>query len=156
MFPDTLITSAHSLWTQMHTYKPSVITGSVMSTYSLSLWRDHINGTHNTGLDTWSNCSCLSLNVLCRMCCSVCWHASASIVMLSQWLSAYRAMQCWKQSPVFSRSVWVKCITAQQKSDCDCNGVFMEPLHALMCIMVAAGSLYGKKKKHVEISYFKQ
>lgn len=96
MFPDTLITSVHTLYTHKYTQTVSQHKLFHINTHTLALWRDHINSTHNTGWGTWSNSSCPSLNAHCRTCCSLGCHAP--IVLLSHWLSAHPNVQHWRQN----------------------------------------------------------
>ena len=118
MFPDTLITSAHTLYThththththtQIHTYKLSVNMRSITPAHTLfAPWREHFNSTRNTGWCTWSHCSCPSLNTHCGTSCSLGCHAPR--VILSHWLSAHWNVQHWTQN-LFPAGLtdWVK------------------------------------------------
>lgn len=97
MFPDTLIISAHTLYTHTHTQTVSQHKLFLINTHTHSLWREQLSSTHNTGWATWSNSSCLSLNTHCRTCCSLGCHAV--IVLLSHWLSDLSNVHHWRQNP---------------------------------------------------------
>lgn len=109
MFPDTLITSAHTLYTHKYTHTQTLSQRRLyhINTHTLSPWREHINSTHNTGWGTWGKRSCLSLNTRCRTCCSLGCHAP--IVILSHWLSAHWNVRHWRQN-LFPAGLtdWVK------------------------------------------------
>lgn len=86
----------HPIHTHKYTQTVSQHKFFHINTHTHSQWREQLNSTHNTGWDTGSNSSCLSLNAHCRTCCSLGCHVV--IVLLSHLLRALSNVHHWRQN----------------------------------------------------------